>query len=54
MPGWSRRIPHRVSPGEIALGVVIGRTSEAFDFFVFGIACALVFPSVVFPFVSPL
>ena len=46
--------PHRVSPSEIALGVVIGRTSEAFDFFVFGIACALVFPSVMFPFASPL
>ena len=45
---------HHVSPSDIALGVVIGRTSEAFDFFVFGIACALVFPSVVFPFVSPL
>ena len=45
---------HHISPSEIALGVVIGRTSEAFDFFVFGIACALVFPSVVFPFVSPL
>jgi MFS family permease len=43
-----------VSPSDIALGVVIGRTSEAFDFFVFGIACALVFPSVVFPFVSPI
>ena len=46
--------PHGVSPGEIALGVVIGRTSEAFDFFVYGIASVLVFPSVVFPFVSPL
>lgn len=45
---------HRVSPSEIALGVVIGRTSEAFDFFVFGIACALVFPKVVFPFTSVL
>ena len=45
---------HGVSPGEIALGVVIGRTSEAFDFFVFGIACVLVFPAVVFPFVDHL
>ena len=45
---------HSVSPGEIALGVVIGRTSEAFDFFVFGIACVLVFPKVVFPFVDNL
>ena len=46
--------PQHVSPGEIALGVVIGRTSEAFDFFVYGIASVLVFPSVVFPFVSTL
>ncbi len=43
-----------ISPGEIALGVIIGRTSEAFNFFVFGIASALVFPAVVFPFVSHL
>ena len=27
-----------VAPGEIAVGVVIGRASEYFDFFVFGIA----------------
>jgi hypothetical protein len=42
----------KVAPGEIAIGVVIGRTSEYFDFFVFGIACVLVFPSVFFPFES--
>ncbi|MCX7060010.1 MAG: MFS transporter [Nevskia sp.] len=41
-----------VSPGEIAIGVVIGRLSEMFDFFVFGIASVLVFPSVFFPFVD--
>ncbi|WP_373082131.1 MFS transporter [Zhongshania sp.] len=41
-----------VAPGEIAIGVVIGRASEHFDFFVFGMACVLVFPSVFFPFVS--
>ena len=46
--------PQHVSPGEIALGVVIGRTSEAFDFFVYGIASVLVFPAVVFPFASTL
>ncbi|MBY0408538.1 MAG: MFS transporter, partial [Burkholderiaceae bacterium] len=34
-----------VTPGEIAVGVIIGRSSEYFDFFVFGIACVLVFPS---------
>ncbi|MFC4764945.1 MFS transporter [Dyella koreensis] len=39
-----------VAPGEIAVGVVIGRASEYFDFFVFGIASVLVFPSVFFPF----
>ncbi|SAI00628.1 MFS permease [Bordetella ansorpii] len=43
-----------VAPGEIAVGVVIGRTSEYFDFFVFGIACVAVFPQVFFPFESPL
>lgn len=44
----------KVAPSEIAVGVVIGRTSENFDFFVFGIASALVFPSVFFPFESRL
>src|SRR5688500_1642358 len=27
----------KVAPGEIAVGVVVGRASEYFDFFVFGI-----------------
>jgi MFS family permease len=44
-PGHSK-----VAPSEIAVGVVIGRASEYFDFFVFGIASVLVFPSVFFPF----
>jgi len=39
-----------VAPGEIAIGVVIGRTSEYFDFFVYAIASVLVFPVVFFPF----
>ena len=39
-----------IAPGEIAIGVVIGRASEYFDFFVYGIASVLVFPSVFFPF----
>ncbi|GLS13719.1 MFS transporter [Hydrogenophaga electricum] len=43
-----------VTPGEIAVGVIIGRSSEYFDFFVFGIACVLVFPAFLFPFLSPL
>ncbi|WP_313074639.1 MFS transporter [Melaminivora sp.] len=42
------------TPGEIAVGVIIGRSSEYFDFFVFGIACVLVFPQLMFPFLSPL
>ncbi len=43
----------KVAPGEIAIGVVIGRASEYFDFFVFGIASVLVFPAAFFPFASP-
>ena len=39
-----------IAPGEIAIGVVIGRTSEYFDFFVYAIASVLVFPVVFFPF----
>ena len=38
-----------IAPGEIAVGVIIGRASEYFDFFVYGIASVLVFPSVFFP-----
>jgi MFS family permease len=46
---------HRpVAPGEIAVGVVIGRASEYFDFFTYGIASVLVFPSVFFPFLNQL
>jgi len=43
-----------VAPGEIAVGVVIGRASEYFDFFVYGIASAMVFPAVFFPFLDKL
>jgi MFS family permease len=45
---------HQIAPAEIAIGVVIGRTSEFFDFFVYAIASALVFPSLIFPFVDAL
>ncbi|RZA32803.1 MAG: MFS transporter [Lysobacteraceae bacterium] len=38
-----------IHPGEIAVGVVIGRASEYFDFFVYAIASVLVFPAVFFP-----
>jgi MFS family permease len=40
----------KIAPGEIAIGVIIGRASEYFDFFVYGIASVLVFPAVFFPF----
>jgi MFS family permease len=43
-----------ISPSEIAVGVVIGRASEYFDFFVYAIASVLVFPSVFFPFADRL
>jgi len=43
-----------VPPGEIAIGVIIGRASEYFDFFVFGLGCVLVFPELVFPFADRL
>ena len=39
-----------LSPGSVAIGVVIGRTSEFFDFFVYGIGSILVFPKLIFPF----
>lgn len=45
---------HKIAPGEIAIGVIIGRTSEFFDFFVYALASVLVFPSLIFPFVDPL
>ncbi|HEX8885419.1 MAG TPA: MFS transporter, partial [Noviherbaspirillum sp.] len=43
-----------IAPGEIAIGVVIGRASEYFDFFVYAIASVLVFPAVFFPFAGRL
>src|SRR5437660_3968026 len=46
--------PASVAPGDIAVGVVIGRASEYFDYFVYGIASVLVFPFIFFPFESRL
>lgn len=43
-----------IEPGEIAIGVIIGRASEYFDFFVYGLASVLVFPALFFPFADPL
>ncbi|WP_082701288.1 MFS transporter [Novosphingobium sp. FSW06-99] len=45
---------HGVTPGDIAIGVIIGRTSEFFDFFVYAIASVLVFPRLVFAWLPPL
>ncbi|MBB5710972.1 MFS transporter [Sphingomonas xinjiangensis] len=45
---------HDAKPGEIAIGVVIGRTSEFFDFFVYALASVIVFPALVFPYLEPL
>ena len=45
---------HQIRPGEIAIGVIIGRTSEFFDFFVYAIASVLVFPQLVFPYAEAL
>ncbi|MDO9403611.1 MAG: MFS transporter [Polaromonas sp.] len=45
---------HTIAPSEIAVGVIIGRASEYFDFFVYAIASVLVFPAVFFPFLDRL
>jgi MFS family permease len=44
----------QLKPAEIAVGVIVGRTSEFFDFFVYAIASVIVFPKLVFPFVDAL
>jgi MFS family permease len=43
-----------LKPGDIAVGVIVGRTSEFFDFFVYAIASVIVFPKLVFPYVDEL
>jgi len=43
-----------LAPGEVAIGVIVGRTSEYFDFFVYGLASVLIFPALFFPFVDAL
>ncbi|MDG2533902.1 MFS transporter [Sphingomonas sp. HITSZ_GF] len=45
---------HAVRPSDIAVGVIIGRASEFFDFFVYAIASVIVFPAVIFPYVDAL
>jgi len=48
------RADQSLRPGDIAIGVIIGRTSEFFDFFVYALASVLVFPAFIFPFADPL
>jgi MFS family permease len=43
-----------IKPSEIAVGVIVGRTSEFFDFFVYAIASVIVFPKLVFPYLDAL
>lgn len=45
---------HSVTPSDIAVGVIIGRSSEFFDFFVFAIASVIIFPARYFSFADPL
>ncbi len=45
---------HAVRPADIAVGVIIGRASEFFDFFVYAIASVIVFPAVIFSFADAL
>lgn len=44
----------KIDAGEIAVGVIIGRTSEFFDFFVYAIASVVVFPALIFPYAGAL
>ncbi|WP_433995688.1 MFS transporter [Bradyrhizobium tropiciagri] len=53
-PPEARHGHGQAKAGEIAIGVIIGRTSEFFDFFVYAIASVIVFPKLVFPFVNEL
>lgn len=43
-----------VTPGDLAVGVIVGRISQSFDIFVFGLGCVLAFPQAFFPFASQL
>ena len=44
----------KIDANEIAVGVILGRTSEFFDFFVYAIASVVVFPALVFPYAGAL
>ena len=54
LSGAERNTQQEATPAEIAIGVIIGRTSEFFDFFVYALASVLVFPQLVFPYLDPL
>ena len=53
LPPIAERETVHVNLADIAIGVIIGRASEFFEFFVFALACVLVFPYTIFPFVPP-
>lgn len=51
-PETDPTVAHRdgaITPGDVAVGVIVGRASEYFDFFVYGIASVMVFPALFFP-----
>lgn len=50
--GGGGHAEEHLTAGDLAVGVVVGRISQSFDFFVFGIGCVLAFPAVFFPFAS--
>ena len=58
LPNAPAAAPHATeadpTASEIAVGVIIGRTSEYFDFFVYAIASVIVFPKIVFPYLDAL
>ncbi|HJP98863.1 MAG TPA: MFS transporter, partial [Rhodanobacteraceae bacterium] len=43
-----------VTPGDLVVGVIVGRISQSFDVFVFGLGCVLAFPKAFFPFANQL
>jgi MFS family permease len=50
-PASHSHVEH-VTPGDLAVGVIVGRISQSFDVFVFGLGCVLAFPRAFFPFAS--